>query len=88
MPLRDHFKLTKVDENTTKFNGKLSIFPRPNQDANQLTAVYNHVLNEAMTQWPTVLVDMYNKSKQSFYILTIKIKVFVFLCRYCCFICL
>ena len=63
MPLRDHFILTKIDDNTTKFNGKMSIFPRPNQDVNELTAVYNHVLNEAMTAWPTVLVDIYNKSK-------------------------
>ena len=63
MPLRDHFKLTKISENETEFNGKLSIYPRPGQDVKQLTAIYNHVVSEAMTKWPTVLVDLYNKSK-------------------------
>lgn len=62
MPLRDTIRLTKISDNETQFENKISIYPRPSQDVEQLKKVYQYVIGTAESKLPDIIANCYKQS--------------------------
>ena len=62
MPLRDTIRLTKINDKETKFQSKISIYPRPSQDGEQMKKVYQFVISNAESKLPDIVANCYQQS--------------------------